>query len=161
MSTQTAVPLPAGAKKQLIRRLMPDRSQRIRRIVQVAFLTLNTWIGLQFYLWVRYFEHGGQSLYVPRPAGVEGWLPIAGLMNTKYLFLTGHIPVIHPAAMYLFVAFLLMSLLLKKAFCAWLCPIGTFSEALWKLGRRFFGRSLHLPRWADIPLRGLRALPER
>ncbi len=158
MSTQTAVPLPASHKKPLIRRLLPDRSQKTRRIVQLVFLALNAWIGLQFYLWVRYYEHGGQTLYVPRPAGVEGWLPIAGLMNTKYLFLTGHVPVIHPAAMFLFLAFLLMSLLLKKAFCAWLCPIGTFSEALWKLGRRFYGRNLHLPHWVDIPLRGLKYL---
>ena len=158
MSTQTAVSPPAGAKKQLIRRILPDRSQKVRRSVQITFLALNAWIGLQFYLWVRYFEHGGNAIYVARPAGVEGWLPIAGLMNAKYLFLTGHVPVIHPAAMFLFLAFMLMSLLLKKAFCAWLCPIGTLSEALWKLGRRFFGRSLRLPRWADIPLRGLKYL---
>ncbi|MDE3163569.1 MAG: 4Fe-4S binding protein [Acidobacteriota bacterium] len=158
MSTQTTVPLPASHKKPLIRRILPDRSQRIRRIVQLVFLALNAWLGLQFYLWVRYFEHGGESIYVPRPAGVEGWLPIAGLMNSKYLFLTGHVPVIHPAAMFLFLAFVIMSLLLKRAFCAWLCPVGTFSEALWKLGRRFFGRNLRLPRWADIPLRGLKYL---
>jgi polyferredoxin len=60
--------------------------------------------------------------------------------------------------MFLFMAFLLMSLLLKKSFCSWLCPVGTFSEYLWKLGRKIFGRNLHLPRWADIPLRGLKYL---
>jgi polyferredoxin len=60
--------------------------------------------------------------------------------------------------MFLFMAFLLMSLLLKKAFCAWLCPVGTLSEYLWKLGKRIFGRNLHLPRWVDIPLRGLKHL---
>ncbi len=113
---------------------------------------------MQFYLWVRYFERGGQGLYIPRPAGVEGWLPIAGLMNSKFLLLTGHVPAIHPAAMFLFIAFLLMSLLLKKAFCAWLCPVGTLSEYLWKLGRSVSGRNLRLPRWADMPLRGLKYL---
>jgi len=50
-------------------------------------------------------------------------------------------PIIHPAAMYLFLGFLLMSILLKKAFCSWLCPVGTLSENLWKLGRRLFGSS--------------------
>jgi polyferredoxin len=79
-------------------------------------------------------------------------------MNSKYFLLTGRVPAIHPAAMVLFLAFLLMSLLLKKAFCAWLCPVGTLSETLWKLGRRVFGRNLRLPRWADIPLRGLKYL---
>jgi len=87
---------------------------------------------------------------------VEGWLPIAGLMNTKYFLLTGHVPSIHPAAMILFMAFVLMSLLLKKAFCSWLCPVGTLSELLWKLGRRIFGRNAEFPRWLDLPLRGLK-----
>jgi polyferredoxin len=145
-------------KNNLIRRSTPDRSQRIRHSVQWLFVALNSWLGVQFFLWVRYFERAGRGLYVARPAGVEGWLPIAGLMNSKYFLLTGHVPAIHPAAMVLFLAFLLMSLLLKKAFCAWLCPVGTLSEVLWKLGRRVFGCNLRLPRWADLPLRGLKYL---
>jgi polyferredoxin len=145
-------------KKVLIRRTRPDRSQRTRHWVQGLFVGLNGWIALQFFLWVRYFERGGTGLYVSRPAGVEGWLPIAGLMNSKYFLFTGRVPPIHPAAMYLFLGFLLMSLLLKKAFCSWLCPVGSFSESLWKMGRRILGRNLRLPRWADIPLRGLKYL---
>jgi polyferredoxin len=147
-----------ASKKPLIRRIAPDRSQRIRHLVQGVFVVLNGWLGVQFYLWARYFERGGTGFYIARPAGVEGWLPIAGLMNTKYLLLTGKVPAIHPAAMYLFLGFLMMSLLLKKAFCSWLCPVGTLSEYLWKLGWRVFGRNLHLPRWVDIPLRGLKYL---
>ena len=150
-------PLPA-AKKKLLRRTAPDRSQRIRLIVQGLFVALNLCMGLQFLLWVRWVERGGAGLAVSRPSGVEGWLPIAGLMNLKLFLLTGQIPAVHPAAMFLLVAFLLMSLLLKKAFCSWLCPVGTLSEALWKAGRKFFGRSLQLPRWADLPLRSLKYL---
>ncbi|WP_348262706.1 4Fe-4S binding protein [Telmatobacter sp. DSM 110680] len=157
MSAQPVqLPPPSSKKKPLVRRLSPDQSQSTRHIVQGLFLLLNGWLGLQFFLWARYFERGGSGMFVPRPAGVEGWLPIAGLMNTKYLFLTGHVPAIHPAAMFLFIGFMLMSLLLKKAFCAWLCPVGTFSEFLWKLGRRVYGRNLHPPRWADIALRSLK-----
>ena len=145
-------------KKKLVRRSISDSSQRIRRIVQWLFVALNGWLGIQFLLWVRFCERGGTGLIVPRPAGAEGWLPIAGLMNTKYFFLTGRVPTIHPAAMVLFIAFMLMSLLLKKAFCSWLCPVGNLSEQVWKLGRRVFGRNLHPPKWADIPLRGLKYL---
>ncbi|HVZ82955.1 MAG TPA: 4Fe-4S binding protein [Terracidiphilus sp.] len=148
--------IPIRPKKPLVRRMRLDRSQKVRHAVQAAFLALNALIALQFYLWVRYFERGGEGLYVPRPAGVEGWLPIAGLMNTKYLLATGRVPLIHPAAMYLFLGFVSMSLLLKKSFCSWLCPVGTFSEFLAKLGRRIYGRNLRLPRWIDIPLRGLK-----
>jgi polyferredoxin len=153
MSTTT--PLPA-AKKPFIRRHLLDHSQRVRHTVQIAFLALNAWLGLQFYLWVRYFETNGQSHYVARPAGVEGWLPIAGLMNLKYFLTTHHVSAIHPAAMFLLVIFLVSSLLLKKSFCSWLCPVGTASEYLWHLGQQLFHRSLLLPRWLDIPLRSLK-----
>ena len=144
--------------KKSIQRARTLPWQRVRQAVQAAFLLVNAWIAIQFYVWVRYFERGGTGLYLPRPAGVEGWLPIAGLMNSKYLLMTGRVPAIHPAAMFLFLAFLLISLLLKKAFCSWLCPVGTFSEYLWKLGRRSLGRNLQLPRWADLPLRSLKYL---
>src|ERR1700723_1991701 len=93
-------------KKKLVRRAAPDRSQHIRRVTQACFLALNALIGLQFFFWVRWYEIGGQGVVVSRPPGVEGWLPIAGLMNLKYLLVTGHIPAIHPAAMFLLIAFL-------------------------------------------------------
>ncbi|HKO12732.1 MAG TPA: hypothetical protein VJV22_12235, partial [Acidobacteriaceae bacterium] len=118
MSTQLAAGVPqetqpAKTKKKVVRRAARDRSQRIRQTVQWAFAVLNLWIGLQFYLWVRGYEQSGHAV-VSRPPGVEGWLPIAGLMNLKYWLLTGHVPSIHPAAMFLLLAFLLISLLMKK-----------------------------------------------
>ena len=146
----------ATAKKKNNRRIAPDRSQRVRLIVQGLFAALNLCIGVQFLLWVRWAMHGGAGLAVSRPAGAEGWLPIAGLMNFKLFLLTGSVPAIHPAAMFLFVAFLLISMVAKKAFCSWLCPVGTLSEFLWKAGRKFFGRTLRLPSWADYLLRSLK-----
>ena len=70
-------------KKLFVRKLSPDRSQQVRHAVQCAFFLLNAWIGAQFILWVRYFESQGNSVYVDRPAGVDGRLPIAGLMNFR------------------------------------------------------------------------------
>ena len=97
---------------------------------------------------------GGTSLQ--RPPGVEGWLPIAGLMNLKYWILSGHIPKVHPAAMFLLITFLAMAFLLRKAFCSWLCPVGTISEYLWRTGQAIFKRNFQPPRWLDVPLRGLK-----
>lgn len=71
-------------RKKLIRRTDRDYSQQLRLAFQLAFVTLNVWIGVQFYHWVRWAETGGATREVTRPAGVEGWLPIAGLMQTKY-----------------------------------------------------------------------------
>jgi len=132
------------------------RSQRVRSAVQAGFFILNLWIGAQFYFFVRYFERGG--LKVERPPGIEGWLPIAGMMNTSFFLQTGRIPVIHPAAMVLFSVFLLLSFAFRKSFCGWLCPVGTLSEQLWKFGRKTFRRVFFPPRWLDVPLRGLKYL---
>jgi polyferredoxin len=158
MSATTSPAASIAAKKQLNRRLIPDRSQPIRRCVQACFVALNAWIGVEFYLWVHSFEMETPLAPAVRPAGVDGWLPIAGLMNLKYFLSTGRVPAIHPAAMYLFIGFLLMSLLVKKAFCSWLCPVGTLSEYLSHFGRWLFRRNLRLPRFLDIPLRGLKYL---
>lgn len=121
-------------------------------------MALNVWIGAEFYYWVRQFESGGVSTSLQRPAGVEGWLPIAALMNLKYWIVTQTVPSLHPAGMFLLISFLAMSFLFRKAFCSWLCPVGTISEYLWQLGRRIFRRNFFLPRWLDIGLRGLKYL---
>jgi polyferredoxin len=148
--------VPAKQKKLLARRSSPDRSQEVRRSVQLAFLLLNAYIGVRFVLWVRYFESQGSSPYIERPAGVDGWLPIAGLMNLRYFLVMHHIPAIHPAAMVLICVFVLCSLLVKKSFCSWLCPVGTVSEYLWKLGRKLLRRSFTVPLWLDVPLRSVK-----
>jgi polyferredoxin len=145
-------------KKKLHRRQAPDRSQSLRRVFQVLFLAINAWIGVEFVLFVRFFESGGKTVFAQRPPGVEGWLPIASLMNLKVWLLTGEIARLHPAGMFLLMAFVAMSWVFRKSFCSWLCPIGTISEWLWNLGRRTFGRNFALPRWLDIPLRGLKYL---
>lgn len=145
-------------RKKLVRRNTKDSSQKLRLTVQAGFLALNGWIGLQFYLWVRWAETGGQTMPVSRPSGVEGWLPIEGLMQFKYVLASGQLPRLHPAAFFLFFAFASISFLFRKSFCSWICPVGTLSEYLWKIGRRLFGRNFRIPRWIDLPLRSLKYL---
>ncbi len=151
----TAERKPAPRKK-LLKRRIADHSQTLRRVVQLAFFALNVWIGVEFFLFVRHYETGGASVWVPRPPGVEGWLPIASLMNLKVWALTGQVPAMHPSGMFILIAFLAISFLLRKSFCSWLCPVGTISEYLWKAGRQTFRRNFQLPRWADIALRSLK-----
>ena len=64
-----------ATRKKLLQRARPDRSQTLRRVVQAAFFALNVWVGIEFYLWVRFYESGGRTVFVTRPPGVEGWLP--------------------------------------------------------------------------------------
>jgi polyferredoxin len=66
----------------------------------------------------------------------------------------------------LFGALLVLTLVTRKSFCGWICPIGTVSEWCLGLGRRLFrrrkdeqGRPLHMlepPRRVDRALRWLR-----
>jgi polyferredoxin len=72
------------------------------------------------------------------------------------LLLTGEFPRLHPAGMFLLIAFLAASVVFRKSFCGWLCPVGTLSEWLWRLGKETFGRNFRLPRRLDIALRGLK-----
>ena len=129
-----------------------------RKATQLLLLAMNIYIAITFWYWVRYYETASSTTFVARPGGIEGWLPIAGLMNLKYSLVTGQLPSVHAAAMLLLVAFIVISLLLKKAFCSWLCPVGTLSELIGDLGNKLFGRQCVLPRWLDIPLRGVKYL---
>jgi polyferredoxin len=79
-------------------------------------------------------------------------------MNLRVLLWTGRMPVLHPAGMMLLIAFLAASWIFRKSFCGWICPVGTVSEYLWRLGRQAFGRNFRVPRWADIALRSLKYL---
>src|SRR5262245_45123462 len=142
-------------KKPFTRR-RSDPSQQVRFGVQIFFAAITVWVGAQFVMWVRYFESGGATLRVERPAGVEAWLPIASLMNLKALIVTRTVPDTHAAGMFMLIAFLAISFLFRKAFCRWICPIGTLSEWLWQTGQSIVGRALRVPRWLDIPLRGVK-----
>ncbi len=128
-----------------------------RNWFQLGVFLITIGIGIQFFIYVHQVSGDG-VVTVVRPPGVEGFLPIGALMGWKLFIETGIWDPIHPAAMVLlgFAAFI--SLLLRKSFCGWFCPVGTFSEWLWKLGRRLFGKNFKLPPWLDYPLRTLKYL---
>ncbi len=143
--------------RRIIRRLAED-SQFLRSAIQFAFLLLCIWIGIEFYLFMRWGQSAGVEPYFERPPGVEGFLPISALMSTKYWIDTGVVNEIHPASIFVLIAIVGMSLLLKKSFCSWLCPIGTLSESLWIFGKKLFRSNLTVTKWLDYPLRSLKYL---
>lgn len=138
----------------------PSRRERIplRRGVQAAFLALCGWIGVEFYLFMRWGASLEPVPFPGHPPGAEGFLPISALLSLKYWAATGRICELHPAGLFIFLAILAVAFLLRKAFCSWLCPVGTLSEGLGLLGKRIFGRSFDPPRWLDLPLRALKYL---
>lgn len=138
---------------------LSTKSVRILRIaVQWCFLFWVVGIGIRFGMFVNSVESGASTALVSRPPGVEGFLPIGALTSVKYLLVSGTIHPVHPAALVIFLAILLMSLLAKKSFCSWLCPVGTLSEGSHKLGRLLFGRNFRIWPWLDVMLRGIKYL---
>jgi ferredoxin len=129
-----------------------------RAFVQLAFAALCIWIGVEFDHFVQWGLSGGARPYSERPPGVEGFLPLSALIGVRQWIATGIVNRVHPAAVFILLAIVLLSLVAKKAFCSFLCPVGTLSEYLWRIGRKAFGWNLLLPRWIDYPLRSLKYL---
>ncbi len=125
------------------------RSYRVRLLVQGYFALVSIVLGIQF----------ARIVPLPhRPPGVEGYLPISGLMGALDWIYQGTLNTVHPAATTLILIFIGMSLIFRRSFCSWICPVGLLSESLARLGQKIFKENARVPRWLDIPFRGLRYL---
>jgi len=145
-ATKPGVVIPATGRKV----------QKLRFYSQLFALLVNVWIGVQFWLFVRYIESGGTGLQVSRPPGVEGWLPIGSLVSLRYWWESGIINEIHPSGLIIFCVILLTAFLFKKGFCSWVCPVGFISEMLGDISDKVFGRRIKPPDWLDYILRSLK-----
>jgi polyferredoxin len=142
-------------------RRLVDRRGRLgtalfaRRLVQAGFALTTVLVGVQF----TRFVLAAQDARLPlpeRPPGVEAFLPISGLMGLRDWFHQGELNSIHPAASIIVLLAIVVSWLLRKSFCSWICPIGVLSEALAALGRRIYGRNPRPWRALDVVLRSLK-----
>jgi len=143
-------------RKALVFKSKQRHPLRVRQAVQFVTLAVIVVIGVQFADWVSRLERmeaGGV-----RPPGVEGFLPISAMISLKHWLASGEFSLIHPAGLVIFGLACLSAVLLKKAFCSWLCPVGTISEYLARASYRIFRRRLKLPVWIDRPLMSLKYL---
>ncbi len=123
------------------------------QLVVAAYLLL---VGWQFYLFVQHFATAGATPYVARPPAVEAFLPLSALVALRAWLGTGVLDSVHPAGLVILSAALATALLYGRGLCAWLCPLGALSEALWRCGRRLLGRSFAVPRVVDWLLQSLK-----
>jgi hypothetical protein len=63
------------ARKKLTRRDDRDHSQPLRVTVQILFAILNVWIGVQFYLWVRWPKAEAEHSKFPDPLALKAGYP--------------------------------------------------------------------------------------
>jgi len=139
--------------------LKPRKSIKYSRlIIQIAFSLLCIWIGIEFHYFVKYLESEGTTVFLGRPPGVEGFLPISALMSLYYFFITGDIHIVHPAGIFILIAIVVISFIFGKSFCSWFCPVGFLSEKLGDLGEKLFGKKIKIPAFLDYPLRSLKYL---
>jgi polyferredoxin len=131
----------------------------VRWAVQGAYLAFLVLVGFEF---ARFFAQvsGGGEVLASRPPAVEGFLPIAALVGLRRFLATGAWDEVHPAGLTILLAAIGTGALARKAFCSWVCPVGTLSRALEWVGRRTLWRRRwpEVPRWLDLPLLCLKYL---
>jgi len=144
-------------KKKIIRN-KEKPVQKYRFYVQLAFGLLCLWIGVEMFLFIQYLESGGTTGFFNRPPGVDGFLPISSMMSFYLFLMTGELHLAHPAGVFIFFGIILMSLVVGKSFCSWLCPVGFLSELIGDFGQKIFKKKIKLPKFLDYPLRTLKYL---
>ncbi|MDO8964302.1 MAG: 4Fe-4S binding protein [Coriobacteriia bacterium] len=139
---------------------MPERLRRVvdiatsRIVVRSAFLAFFVWICVQLMLFVRWAE--GVGPYVPRPEAVAGLLPVGHFTSFFAWVRGGGWDYLLPAGLVIIIGAITLSLLFKRGFCGWICPLGTVWELGALLGRALLGRNIRLPKWLDLMGRGVR-----
>ena len=96
--------------------------QRLKLLIQTAFLLLTAWAVYRFYL---FFYYGRE-----KPTLTDGFLPIVGVFDLILKVKTGITDPFHPAAMAIVLSSILTTLLVGKVFCSYVCPVGTLLDYL-------------------------------
>jgi polyferredoxin len=147
-------PSPSKRKLKVVRRRNGKHDWRFWS--QVFWTLVCVWIGYEFVRFVGYYEGGASGTPPTRPPGVEAFLPISGLMGLRDWFINGVLNNIHPAATIILGLAIISSVLLKKSFCGWVCPVGFLSEAVGSAGRKVHRWKGKLPQVLDLPLRSVK-----
>ncbi len=131
--------------------------RRIRYAVQWLIFAMVLYAGYRFFVFVRELEQG-LAPSASRPPSIEGFMPIGAFMALKLWITKNVFDPVHPAGLVIFIGALLLAIVLKKSFCGWICPVGTLSEGVWKIGKKTLGKNFTLPVYIDYPLRSLKYL---
>jgi polyferredoxin len=133
----------------------------VRWGVQGAYLLFCIAIGVEFARFHAQLLAGG-PVTASRPGAVEAFLPISALMGLKRLLLTAQYDAVHPAGLTILIAALCSAFFARKAFCSWICPVGTLSRGLEWLGKKTLWRKRKaetlVPTWLDRALLSIKYL---
>ena len=108
---------------------------------------------MRFFAWTE-----GAGPYVGRPEAPAGLLPVGHFTSFFGMVRGGGWDTLLPAGLVIIIAALAVSLLFKRGFCGWICPLGTLWEAFALAGRKVMGKNIRIPRWLDLAGRAFRYL---
>ena len=136
-------------------------TKKLRQLIQFSFLILTFYGIYKFAMFVYYGK--------PRPDFMDGFCPISGVYDIIMQIRSGITDPFHPAAMAIMLAAIFTTLLFGKAFCSFICPIGTFQDILTairnklplaksldKIGEKIKNHTLYF--LLDYPLRTIKFL---
>ncbi len=121
-----------------------------RPIIQFFFLILTVWIIYKYYKFV--------FTGTPRPDAIDAFCPIVGVFDILMKIKTGITDPYHPAAMAFILTSIITTLLIGKAFCSYICIVGTITDFLVTIRKKFlplnfFSRTRKkLKNWRFYPL---------
>ncbi len=144
--------------------LMPKPSPR--GLVRGAFLVYFVYLCVHLWLFALWATGPSSAPHASRPEAVAGLIPVGAFMSFFLWLKTGLFDAVVPAGIVIIIGALALSVVFKRGFCGWICPVGTVWEAAAGVGRwirrrvswlpDWVGGRLPVPRWLDRTLRGVR-----
>ena len=127
-----------------------------RMFIKTAFFLFFVFCVIQlfrFEAWAR-----GEGAFVDRPEAVAGILPVGHFTSFFGMLRGAGWDTVLPAGLVIIIGALAVSLLFKRGFCGYICPVGTFWEYAALIGRKIFGHNFKMPKWLDNIGRGFQIL---
>lgn len=116
-----------------------------RRISQGAFLLAMTYVA-----WAHQYFGGGPGGRPP----IDAFCPFGGLESLYgYIAYGEFIKRTNLSSLVLLVGTVITAMVVGRAFCGWICPLGTMQEWLNRLGKKFTGKTIEVPQAIDKYLR--------
>jgi polyferredoxin len=122
----------------------------LRHLVMASFF-----LFLLSIAWNHQLAGGGPS----GEPSVEAYCPFGGFETAYQFILTGgFVRHVEPSSMILAIAVILMTLIISRGFCGWICPFGSVQEWLGLAGKKIFGKRYNPTGAWDRALRYLKYL---
>lgn len=109
----------------------------VRMLFRTAVLTLFA-VDCVRLVMLYFWNQGVIDVNFGRPQLTAGLSPLSGLCDLAVWIRTGTVDPSLPASMIIVILGIVLSLVAKRTFCSWICPIGTIFDALASVGRKIF-----------------------